>query len=208
MTDIYAIQTDTLVRIWRLDTNLYSYAPITGITKAAPAVVTATAHGIPNGWNVAVVSVVGMTQINASTFPPIEPSFDDDGNALFTDYQPAVVIDANTVSLNLTNASGYNSYQSGGYLMFRTPQALAGYSAVFHITDPTTGLLLLDASSYVVVDSIGMSITLTIPAAIVAAQTWAQGNYTIQTVSGTGTTTTIDQGLIVLGTTTSELDDD
>jgi hypothetical protein len=54
----------------RWGTGTYTTKAISAITKATPAVITAAAHGVPNGWPVAVVGVQGMTQINATRYPP------------------------------------------------------------------------------------------------------------------------------------------
>lgn len=42
--------------------------PITGITKANPAVVACAKHNIPTGRQIVISSVVGMTQVNGGTF--------------------------------------------------------------------------------------------------------------------------------------------
>ena len=48
--DLSIIQGDTFSQIIRWETEPIVYSPITGITQAAPAVITATSHGVPNGW--------------------------------------------------------------------------------------------------------------------------------------------------------------
>lgn len=75
-------------------------ATITGITKANPAVVTATAHGFATGDTVTISAVVGMTQVNTNRY-------------IIT------VIDANSFSLsdlfgNPVDSTAFGTYVSGG----------------------------------------------------------------------------------------------
>jgi hypothetical protein len=80
-------------------------ATITGITKAAPPVVTATAHGFSDGDIVTIYGVEGMTELNNRTF---------------------MVDDKNTNTFELQDLSGtdivgtgYTTYTSGGYVHHR-----------------------------------------------------------------------------------------
>lgn len=74
--------------------NSRGSVPITNITKANPAVVTAAGHGFTNGQLVTILGVVGMTQVNNLTFT-------------------GTVIDADHFSLGV-NSTGYSTYTSGG----------------------------------------------------------------------------------------------
>ena len=75
---------------------------ITGVTKANPAVVTATAHGLVAGNKIWISGVGGMTQLNNKP------------------YIVGTVLSANTFQLksysgsNLNTSSGYSTYTSGG----------------------------------------------------------------------------------------------
>src|SRR3954468_20393312 len=88
---------------------------ITGITRTAPAVITAAAHSLPNGWPAAVVGVEGMTQINAPQFPPTSG-----------DWHDTSVGDTSTVTLLDVDASNFSAYLENGFLVYDTPQPLAG----------------------------------------------------------------------------------
>jgi Flp pilus assembly protein TadG len=68
---------------------------ITNITRANPAVVTASGHGFANGDEIYIRNVSGMTQVN---------------NRVFT----VANATANTFQLQGVNSSSYNSYSSGG----------------------------------------------------------------------------------------------
>jgi len=68
---------------------------ITGITSADPAVVTSASHGLSNGQQVQIDDVVGMTEINDSTFTVNN-------------------VAANTFELKDEDSSSYVTYSSGG----------------------------------------------------------------------------------------------
>lgn len=100
----------------RLETDEWEYATITDIDQSAPVRITATGHGIPNGWRAAVMNAKGMTDLNAANNPP------KDG-----DLRRITVIDPNTVEINDINAAGMRAYTSGGQLAFRKPLDLSAY---------------------------------------------------------------------------------
>lgn len=77
---------------------------VSAVTKANPAQVTATAHGRTTGDYVQVYGLGGMVELNA----------------LFTAAQTVqcTVIDANTLTLNGIDSTGFTTYTSGGYLSF------------------------------------------------------------------------------------------
>ncbi len=85
------------------DTNTFSLVPdhtaisasITAITRANPAVVTATAHGLTNGEKVYISGVAGMTEVNGLVFTVANKA-------------------TNTFELSGINSSGYTAYTSGG----------------------------------------------------------------------------------------------
>lgn len=68
---------------------------VTAITKANPAVVTATAHGRATGDLVQLSEVLGMIEVNGLLVP-------------------ITVLSANTFSLFGVNSTGYGTYTSGG----------------------------------------------------------------------------------------------
>ena len=68
---------------------------ITAATQANPVALTITAHGYTTGDVVRIDSVVGMTQLNGAMFA-------------------LTVVDANTVTLNAVNGTGFTAYTSGG----------------------------------------------------------------------------------------------
>ena len=69
--------------------------PITAISQADPAVVSATAHGFTLGAALRIAAVVGMTEVNDKLFVVDNPEVDD-------------------FELAGVDSSGYNAYASGG----------------------------------------------------------------------------------------------
>ena len=82
---------------FNIENNPFSQvvANISGITKANPAVVTATAHGLRNNDIVAIASVGGMTELNGRSFE-------------------ITVINANSFSLKGEDSTAHTTYTSGG----------------------------------------------------------------------------------------------
>ena len=188
--DFIIEQGKTFSQVLRWEAPPIIYKAITAITQTAPARLTVTAHGIPNGWRVAVVSVKGMTQINAPNSPPKDK-----------DYVQATVVDANTVELNTVNAADYKAYSSGGYLQLNTPVDLAGYTARMSVKDKVGGteLLRLDTvAGDIVIDNVAKTITLTVSAVDTAAITWKKGVYDLELISSGGVVTALLSGTVVL----------
>ncbi|WP_025915516.1 hypothetical protein [Herminiimonas sp. CN] len=185
--DLSIRQGATYRHIVRWETQLIAYKPITDVTQTAPVVVTATGHGIPDGWKAAVVSVKGMTQINAAT-PPKK-----------ADYRPVTVLSADSIALNDVNAASFAPYASGGYLRFYTPADLAGFTARMSIKDRIGGtelISLTDANARIVLDDAAKTITLLLSATDTASFAWANGVYDLELVSVAGEVTTLLSGAV------------
>lgn len=162
------------------------YIPITGIVQAAPVRITAPGHKLPDGWRVAVVSVKGMTEINA------------EANSLRdSDYRPVTVVDANTVEINAINAASYKAYTSGGYLQCNTPVDLTGFTARMTIRNKVGGTELLSLTTEnnrITIDTVNKKITLTLSATDTAAITWTRAVYDLEMVSADGVVTALLSG--------------
>jgi hypothetical protein len=105
-------QGSTFNEVLRWESSRKIYKPITNITQAAPCVVTATAHGIPDGWRVKITNVGGMKEINsADVYHVITRLTDDD------------------IELNAINSIAYTPYTSGGIVEYNEPVPLTGYTA-------------------------------------------------------------------------------
>lgn len=191
-TNLIVTKGKTFSRVIRWAVTPYVYKAITAITKAAPAAITSATHGIPTGWPVAVVSVKGMTQINA-----VIPS---DPRLFYTVSHKATATDANTVSFNDINSADFSTYISGGYLQYLTPVDMANYTARMSIKDRVGGteLFRLDttttaavlpythAQPRIVLDNANKVITLTIHAEDTAVMPFTKGVYDLELVSSGG----------------------
>lgn len=172
------------------ETEPVVYKPITGISAAAPAVVTCVGHGVPDGWRVAIVSAKGMTQINALNTPPKDK-----------DYVIAKVLSADSLELNTVNAAEFKAWTSGGYVQYNTPKDLAGYIARMDIMDKAGGTVLLALTTEnagIVIDNVTKTITLNISATDTAAITWKKAVYDLELESTTGVVTSLLFGTVVV----------
>jgi len=172
--DLEIKQGKTFVLTLQWGTTPILFVPITNVTKAAPPVVSATGHGLPAGWQVAVVSVQGMDDLNAKNDPP-----------LASEYMSITIVDVNSVKLDGKNTSAYGTYKSGGYLRTYTPVDMASYTARMTIKDKIGGTILaaLLSPTDIVIDNTGKTITVTIAATVTAAMTKG-GVYDIEMVNG------------------------
>ena len=178
--DITIEQGRTFALSVRWETGTIVYKPITGISNTAPVRITASGHGVPDGWRVAATGVLGMTEINA------------EANAVKSkDYHQATYVDANTVELNEVNAASFKAYVSGGYLQYNLPADLTGFIGRMEIRDKVGGTLLASTDAAdsplnilnVAVDAAKHLITITITAAHTTAITWKSGVYDLEMVS-------------------------
>jgi hypothetical protein len=190
-TNLTIVKGKTFSRVIRWSAAPYLYKPITAITKAAPVVITSAGHGIPDGWQVAVVSVVGMKEIN-ETIPTSARSFSSVSHK-------ATVADANSISINDINSSQYTAYTSGGYIQMLSPVDLTSYTARMSIKDRVGGTELIrlsTANGRIVVDNTNKVITLTLEAAATAALTWRSGVYDLEMIGPAVASTDIVSGKV------------
>jgi len=181
--DITLIEGDTTTYTVRWESPDFGYAAITNITQSAPVTITATAHGMTDGWRAAVVSVKGMTEINATT------------NALRDrDFHPVTVVNANSVEINAINAADFRAYTSGGYLQFYVPMSLAAYTAELTISTRPNGTVLDTLKSVdneIEIDDTAKTIVVTFP-----VPTYKRATYNLDMIDVLGKHTTILSGTI------------
>lgn len=190
--DLEIIQGKTFTYAVRWEILPIVYKPITAISQAAPCVVSAAAHGIAEGWRVAVVSTRGMDQLKATKQPPKD-----------SEYHRATVLTSDTVELNDVNASDYNAYVSGGYLQFYTPADLVGFTARMAIKDRVGGTVihsLTTENSGIAIDTAQHTITLNISAEETAALASAARVYDLELVSADGVVTLLMHGVATIAT--------
>lgn len=180
----------TFQRRMRWEAPPYVYKPISAIAQSAPVRITATGHGILDGQSAAVVSVKGMVEMNAAKMPPEAK-----------DYRRVTVVDPNTVEFNEVNSASFKAYVSGGYLQYRTPVDMTGYTARMHVKDKIGGVLLLSLTTEnggITLDNVAKTITLLVSALDTAAITWKAGVYDLEMVSALGVVTELYSGKITV----------
>lgn len=177
---------ETFHPVIRWMSDKVSSAAVTGITQAAPAVVTAPTHGVPDGWPVALVSVQGMTQINSPRYPP-----------RVSDMTPASYLTGNSVALNHVNSADFSPYTSGGFLVYSTPININGATARFTVWDNPnetgTPLLQLTETSGITLNTVNFTIT---PQFETAGLNWTLGYYDLRVTDNNGITTLVLEGTI------------
>lgn len=154
------------------------YRPIAGIAQSAPVRVHCPAHGIPEGWRCAVMSVKGMAEINAPNVPP-----------RVGDYRRAHVVDADHIEFNDVNALGFRPYVSGGVLVFNTPVDLTGYTARLVMKDKLGGTVLRSLTTEnggITIVPATSTIRLNISATDTTSIAWTSGVYELELVSPGG----------------------
>lgn len=185
----------TFAHVLRWGVEPIVYAPITGITKAAPMRVTSPTHGLVDGWPAAVVSVIGMEEANASKIPPAAK-----------DYHQAKRVDADHVEFNRINAAGFKAYKSGGYLQYYTPADLAGTSPRMVVWDKPGGSIIASSDSAHItagaaaialdVDNALKTIIFTFTDEVTAAITQTKAVFEAEITDSLGATHYLDDGAI------------
>lgn len=178
LSNLEIIRGKTFSQMLRWEQPVLVYKAITAISKNGPPVITAVGHGVPTGWRVAVVGVLGMTEINARNWP-----LTDD------DFQKATVLTVDTIELNAVNAASFKTYTSGGYLVYRQPVDMTGMTGRMQIRDPSTGALLEDlttANSKLEINTTDKYIRRVLEAADTSTYTWSKGVFDLELVATGG----------------------
>ena len=180
-------QGSTFKEVYRWESQTKQYANITAITKAAPCVITAPAHTIPQGWRVRVTGVSGMKEINMVA----EDS-----------YYIATSEATNQVTLNQINSSNYTTYTSGGVLEWNYPISLVGYTAKMQIREtvdsPTVILELTHLNGGIILDTTNYTITVTMTSTQTAAFSFPTAVYSLELTDSSANVTTFIQGNLTL----------
>lgn len=177
----------TFVKRFMWDNSVLVSTAITAITKAAPAVVTSTSHGLVTGWRAAVVSAGGMSAINSQNYPPQT-----------SDLRVVTVVDVNNIKLDEVNSADFTAYTSGGFLISRQAVSLAGVTATMNIrTAPQSGTILKTLTSSpaagIVIDDSAKTITVTFDT---EAETWDYGFFDLEITQASGVIVEIAAGTI------------
>ena len=162
-------QGSTFKEILRWESSSKAYAPITGITKAAPMVITSANHTIPAGWRVKVTNVAGMTDINSSD-----------------NYQTVSSITTNTLVFNDVNSLAFKDYTSGGVLEYNVPNNLAAVTARMQIRPSAASDTIIDTltteNGKIIVDNTAKTITILVDAITTAGYTFQTAVYSMELI--------------------------
>lgn len=178
-------QGGTFSEVIRWESSKKVYKQITGITQAAPCVITCPSHSIPDGWRAKITNVSGMTDINSSDT-----------------YHVVTVKDTNTLELNGVNSLGYKTYVSGGVLEYQDPIDLTGFTArmqlrekidsdtvIKELTTENNGITLNNTLKYIQIN---------ISAVDTATFTFSSAVYSLELVSPLGVVYPLANGTLTL----------
>lgn len=176
----------------RWETEPWVYAAISSINKGAPArIVTAEEHEIPDGWRVAVVDALGLTQLNTQNMPPRD-----------SDMRRVTVVDGTTIEFNEVSTAAWNAHKPGtGFLAWRTPKDLTGYIARMQIRSRIGGPLLFSLTSDgdgINMDVAGRVIELFVGDSDAESFSWTSAVYDLEMVSAGGEVTALMAGSVTV----------
>jgi hypothetical protein len=178
-------QGSTFKEVIRWEESIKSYAVVTGITKAAPCIITAVGHGIPVGWRFQVTDVVGMKEINSTE-----------------DYLIATNVTTDTITVDDLNSSSFTAYTSGGVLTYNAPNSLVGVTAKMQIRSKLTStevlLELTTANGDILIDTAAKTITIVLSSTITAALTFVTAVYSLELTNALGEVIQLINGSISL----------
>ncbi|CAB4134015.1 hypothetical protein UFOVP273_3 [uncultured Caudovirales phage] len=184
-TNFKMYQGSTFKEVIRWESSNLVFKTITGITKAAPVVITAPAHGVPKGWRILTTDISGTKELNDAS-----------------NYKNVTDVTTDTLVMGEINGASYTAYTTGGIVTYYAPVNLAGYTARMQIRekiDSTTTLFDLTTSNGgIVIDTANSTITITISATSTALATFSSGVYSLEMVDGAGNVTTLLTGKITL----------
>ena len=178
-------QGSTFSEVLRWESSLKTYAPITGISKSAPIIITAPAHGVPVEWRVKFTNILGMADLNSNDT-----------------YYQATSVTSDTLTINDINSLGFKTYISGGIVEYNTPIDLTGFKARMQVrskVDSSTVIIeLTTENNYIVINNVNKTINLAIPATITSGFTFSTAVYSLELVSTGGQVTPFCDGTITL----------
>lgn len=164
-------QGSTFHEIFRWESSTKAYVPITQITKTAPVVITAPAHGLVPGWRARVTNVAGMKEINSATSDS---------------YYTISEVTTDTVTINSVNAIAFTAYTSGGVLEYNEPVDLTGYTARMQIREKITSTEVIDTltteTGEIIITPAENTIEIKLSATRTAAYTFNSAVYSLELV--------------------------
>lgn len=163
----------TFSQVLRWGQSRLAYRQIQAATKAAPCVLTANSHGVPDGWSFRISDCRGMAELNADR------------------YYRATVLDDDHIELNDVNAVSFATYTGSGIITYNMPVDLAAISGAAmqvrkSISSPDVLLSLTTDNGGIVIDEVANTITIQASAVQTAEISWSEGVYDIETTSPGG----------------------
>jgi hypothetical protein len=161
-------QGSTFRQILRWESATKVYVPVSSITNAAPMVITANSHNVPQGWRVKFTNVSGMKEANT------------------LDYVIATDVTTNTVTINSVNSIGFSAYTSGGVLEYNQPIDLSGVTARMQIRPKIDSTEIIDTltteNGGIVLDNTLKTITLEIDESDTATYSFKSAVYDLEVI--------------------------
>jgi hypothetical protein len=154
------------------------YATLSAISNVAPVRVTATGHGIPDGWPVTVSGIKAPAELNTAADAPLV----------------VTVVDADTLEFNELNAATWRGLSGTGVIAFRAPFDLTGCQARAQVRSKVGGDLLFSWHSdagqvpdgVIELSVVTSQIILKMTAAVTAALTWSKGVFDVELITPGG----------------------
>ena len=178
-------QGSTVYEILRWESTEIVYKPITGISKAAPVVITAPNHELPEDWRVKVTSVLGMTDINDTS-----------------NYHRVNSVTTDTVTIRDINSLNFKTYTGGGVLEYNKPIGLSGYTGVMRIKAKITDTDVLYeanvANGGIIIDTVNSAIYINLPSSVTSTFSFSTAVYSLILTSNNGNVIPFSSGSITL----------
>lgn len=181
--DIEITQGSDWSQVFSYASDVLTWKPILGITRAAPCVVNAQAHGLPAGWPFWIEGAGGMRDINRLVAED-EPYF-------------ATPVDADHVAIQDLSSFDFDAWTSGGAIGYYSPVDLTGFTARMQIRSSVGSDTIL-ATPTVTVSAALYTITPALLAAVTALLDFNSAEYDLELVSAGGIVTPIARGLVTL----------
>ena len=170
-------QGSTFEETLRWESETKQYMPISGITNAAPCVITTSGtHTVPLNWRIRVTGVTGMKDINTVA---------DDAYYLVTSKT------SNSLTLNQVNSAAYGAYTSGGIVSWNTPIPLTGYTALMQIRESVESTVVIaelsTTNNLIMIDPVNFTISMKLSATATAAFNFDAAVYSMELTDNQGT---------------------
>lgn len=168
----------TFKETFRWESQNKAFYNISGITQAAPCIITtATEHSIPVNWRFRVTNVSGMKDINLT------------GDE---QYYVCTGVTSTSLIIGKLNSAGFSAYTSGGVVEYNLPVPLNGMSAVMQIRETVDSETIIHQATSalgggITINNDDKTIMLIIPAAVTREFNFATAVYSIELTDAAGT---------------------